>query len=324
MSYNYLKLDKETAPYFDVLTFPDYRPALQDFDETVHVAYGAATTDGEPIALVLAVMFPDEPIARILSIFTDPDHRNQGIATRLLTDICDELKARGIAATDGRYVEGKPTTPALERVLAKCNWSKPQLNMVTLRGKAAKGLLVEGYMTESPQLPEGYSFARWVDIAEEQAVEDIEELAKQHKDGKFLHPFKEMGLPLHEETSIVLLKDGHIVGWMINHIVSEDTIRYSRRYVGDNYRGLGLGFALTIESGRRHLQCPDKPYVLMAAEPDNESTIRLIEMLRHLPTGEYNRQMRSHRVLDPDRLVKPDSATPDEAVQPTEAGDIQP
>src|SRR5438067_6158133 len=119
MRYQVSRLDAVGAERFAAMTFPRYRPRLREAeDDAAVVAFGAESAAG-PIGLALAELRPDEARAQLLSVFVAPACRGRGVATALLGRIERALSPRGRRELVAQYRTGQPTTPALERVLAK-------------------------------------------------------------------------------------------------------------------------------------------------------------------------------------------------------------
>jgi hypothetical protein len=68
-----------------------------------------------------------------------------------------------------------------------------------------------------------------------------------------LSPFAQAEL-LEPRNSLALLRDGEVVGWMINHRIDDHTVRYTRLFVVDELQGSGLGMLLAFSSAAIHLR----------------------------------------------------------------------
>ncbi len=94
------------------------------------MAIAVADAAKQPVGLALAKICPDGQSAEVLSIFVQPNCRQQGVGAALLQRLVAELSLRGAKSVHLVYTTGQSTTPALERLLQKGNWTSPQPRML--------------------------------------------------------------------------------------------------------------------------------------------------------------------------------------------------
>jgi len=133
------------VPRFAHMTFPAYRRLLgppgaaevpvEPGEPSARPLAVRALVDAEPAGLALAAFRPSAPggPAELLSILVADEWRGRGIATRLLERIEDMARERGAPILEAVYMTGKPSTEALERLLAGRGWSTPERRAVTVR-----------------------------------------------------------------------------------------------------------------------------------------------------------------------------------------------
>ena len=242
------------ASFYEALTFPVFRSKLYaTANEGAIVAVGA-NSHQKPIGLAMAEIFPDGR-SSILSIFVDASYRNQGIGTALLENLLNQLKQRNCQSAQIVYVTGKPTIIALEKILAKNEWTTPKPRMLVCNCDRTQMLKVPWLQKEYP-LPPEFEIFPWTEITEQQRVL----LQNQQKNDKWipeiLNPF------VHEynlETlnSIGLRHNNEVVGWVINHRLCANTIRYTSSYMRPDLQKLGRILALYAESIKRQIANPE-------------------------------------------------------------------
>jgi GNAT superfamily N-acetyltransferase len=235
--YTFNKLDNTfTALLYQQFTFPIFRPllaALKPEDSTVALA---ASDSNEPIALAIAEIKPDSKCGEILSIFVKQTYRCQGVATVLLTRLEKELISQGCTTAKLIYTSGQPTTPAFERLLQKCNWLPPQPRMLVCKSSTDK--IINAPWMQKTKLPDSYSIFPWLGISE------AERLALQKQQEIFPWIPKDL-LPFIQEenfeplNSLGLRYQGEVVGWMINHRLAPDTIRYTCGFLRPDLQKMG-------------------------------------------------------------------------------------
>jgi GNAT superfamily N-acetyltransferase len=233
-------LTAEAGPACADMTFPTYRHLLQlepaprhpdQGDTRVIRPFGiVAEADGAPAGLVLAeTPLEDDKPPEILSVFVRPAFRNEGIATALLGAVEDVLREGGFPEVQAVYMTGKPGIDALERVLAKRAWTTPETRTVTLRFTPEQARKTPWY--GRIRLGPGYELFPWSEVGKEER----EEAMRTQEQKAWIAP--PLAFWLHDcygfdpVSSLGLRHHGKLAGWVINHRVSADTVRFTCSYM---------------------------------------------------------------------------------------------
>ncbi|MEH2382710.1 MAG: GNAT family N-acetyltransferase [Nostoc sp.] len=245
-------LQNTTAAKYEKFTFPAFQYVLQNLEIEKSIIAIAASDLDQPLGLVIAEIRQDDQSGEVHSIFVEPTHRSTGIGTALLTRLEAEVVKRGCTKIEMVYTTGKPTTPALERLLQKCNWTSPQTRMLLCKGDA-QTIMEAKWMKRYSYLPAGYSIFPWLEITdqERQAIQKQQEV--QPWIPKDLIPFQ-YEKKLEPLNSLGLRYQGQVVGWLINHRLSLDTIRYTCAFVREDLQKMGRVISLFSEAGKRQVQ----------------------------------------------------------------------
>ncbi|MEO6324712.1 MAG: GNAT family N-acetyltransferase [Thermoanaerobaculia bacterium] len=256
------RLSGEEAGAFSALTFPAYRHLLALERAPRHVgmallkpvlpvACGAFLGD-VPVGLALAEI-PDDPAegAELLSLFVQEPFRGTGIATSLLDLLSNELSSLGIPRVHAVYMTGQPSQPALERVLSLCGWSKPVPRMLSVRITLEKLRRTDWYgrYRLDPQL----EIFPWASLT--RAERDVL-LASQRESGWIapnLEPWKHDADGFEPVSSVGVRYRGVVVGWVINHAVSEKVVRFTCSFIRKDFGRRGKLVPVYTESIRRLL-----------------------------------------------------------------------
>lgn len=237
-----------TAFFYQGLTFPLFRPLLQAIKPEGSIVAIAANSDSEqPIGLALAQILPDGKSAEVISIVVEPSYRSQGIGTALLTRLEEELTLRGCTSAKLDYTTGKPTTPAWERLLAKCNWTPAVLRYLVCKSDTQQ-ILNAPFLHKEYRLPSSFTIFPWAEITPLERVA----LQQQQETQPWIEPFH---IPFQHETpdleplnSLGLRYKGQVVGWVITHRIAADTIRYTSMFVKQDLQKMARGIALVIKA----------------------------------------------------------------------------
>ncbi len=283
-------LDAAAADACATMTYPVYRHLLrlqpaprhpeQGDDRRVQPIGSVARSGGEPVALALAELplDPDDSGAakspEVLSLFVRPERRNQGLATALLERLEEDVRGRGFPELKAVYMGGRPANAALARVLAKRGWSPPAVRTVTLRftPEGARSTPWFGRGRLSP----GEEIFPWTDLT----TAERDQLRQSQAEAPWipvgLEPWRHDHHAFDPVSSVGLRREGRVVGWVINHRVSEGTVRFTcsfmRKDLGRRGRILPLYTAALLrlqESG-----CADCLFVTPVEFPNMVNFVR--------------------------------------------------
>jgi len=245
-------LKDSTAAKYEKLTFPPFRPMLRNIDSEKSIIAIAASYLEQPVGLALAEIWQNDSSAQVHSIFVEPPHRGAGIGTALLTRLEEELSQRGCTKTELVYMAGKSTTPALEHLLQKCNWAPPEPRMLICKGQV-EAVIEAPWMKRYSRLPSSYSIFPWLEITQEerQAIQQQQETQPWIPEDLIPFQYEKHLEPL---NSLGLRYQGQVVGWVINHRLSPDTIRYTCSFVRKDLQKMGRIISLYAEAAKLQLQ----------------------------------------------------------------------
>lgn len=247
--YTLDNLKNSDAPNYAQFTFPSFRSPLQNNIEASPsiVAIGASDS-GQAVGLAIAEI-RQSTVAEVLSIFVDAPYRSSGIGTALLRRLEAELVQRGCTSAELVYMAGKPTTPALERLLQKCCWTAPKPRMLVCKGQT-ETVIKAPWIQKYSHLPAAYTIFPWIEITSEERA-TIQQTQVAHSwIPEDLVPFRyEQNLePL---NSLGLRYQEQVVGWVINHRLDPNTIRYTCSFVREDLQKMGRIIALYAEACKR-------------------------------------------------------------------------
>lgn len=259
------RLAVEEAGAVREMTFPIYRPLLALEPVARHPELGdpkivqplgiVAWREGQPRGLALAETPTSEGHApELLSLYVAAEARGQGVATALVAELERVLRAQGQRELRAVYMTGKPAIDALEHILAKLGWAPPVTRSVTLRFTPEEALSTPWFGRITLPEPEFQTFP-WTDITPAERAE----LERSHAES----PWITKGLEFwnHDRngfdavSSLGLRQHGRVVGWVLNHRLSEDTVRFTcsfmRKDLGRRGRIMPL-YTVSLERLRAH------------------------------------------------------------------------
>jgi len=245
------------------MTFPAFRhlltlepsprhPAEGDLRQVQPIAIGA-WVDGSVAGMALAESpIDDAPAAvpTLLSVFVEPSLRRQGIATSLVREAERHLIQRGHATVSAVYMTGSASTVAVEAMLARCGWSAPVTRAMTMRATIDELRQMPWYGRVRLPSP-GFAVFPWTELR----PDDKRRLASSQVSKPWitegLEPWRHDHAGFDEVSSVGLRHRDEVVGWVINHRLAGDVVRFSGAFVREDHGRRGRVFALYTESIER-------------------------------------------------------------------------
>jgi GNAT superfamily N-acetyltransferase len=236
-------LDPAAAAAFEALTFPAYRHLLRLERAPRHagttqlalitpVAVGLRL-GGAPAGLALAEL-KDGGAAELLSVFVDTAIRGRGVAGRLLAALEEELVRRGASSLQAVYMTGQPSQGAVERVLEKAGFDPPAARMLSVRIRV-EDLRRTRWYRRIP-LESGLEIFPWADLGADEREGLRVEQAASGWIPSHLEPWKHDADGFERRSSVGVRRGREVVGWVINHEISESVVRFTSSYLR---RGVG-------------------------------------------------------------------------------------
>lgn len=255
-----------------------------------------AFVDDRPAGLAVVLCNADNESALLESIFVDPSARRRGAGRRLLETTEAICIDRSIRTLRGTWYHDAPSASSIGSLIEACGWSSPEEKSTVHRG----GRRVLEHLDRTSRAwrpPEGFRLESWSDLSDTE-IESLGALRGRHEIPIGLHPEGESMLAVSASTSVVLRRGEEIVGWMLNHLIGCETLRYSSLWLRPDLIGRGFGISITIESSRRHLAVVDRlPRLIFHVSRDNGAMQRFVQ--RRLEPGieRSSRLLVSERVL---------------------------
>ncbi|MGH7338202.1 MAG: GNAT family N-acetyltransferase, partial [Myxococcota bacterium] len=221
------------------MTFPVYRPLLDLAPTTRHPEQGdeipvqpfalAARLGDRTVGLALGEL-PLSVVSRpeLLSLFVEPGFRNRGIGRRLVEAAEREVAVAGGGELTAVYTAGRPSIPAVERILWKRAWEAPEPRTVSVRFAPADFLATELFSERRmAALGARLELFAWRDLgaAEKAAIRASDERHRWITPMLAFWRFERAGFD--ELSSIGARYKGEVVGWVINHALGPDAVRFT-------------------------------------------------------------------------------------------------
>lgn len=247
-----LLTDPRDASAFLEMTFSHFKKLLlAPVQEKFTAVPVVATVDGVPAGLALGAV-PGPGLERepeLLSLFTAKDYRNQGVGTQLMESFHKEMTRRGCPRVQATYMSGKETTPFLERILKKTGWEDPQPRMAAIKCDQVT-LRAEAPWLRERRKDGRFRIVGWDEVTEEQKAAMLRSHAESPWVAEDLLPSK------HEKdhdavTSCAVLKEGALVGWVINHLMPDGVTRFTCSFAHPRLQKYGIVFWLYREASDR-------------------------------------------------------------------------
>lgn len=263
MSVQFRPVTRDDTAAVAAMTFPAYRHLLalaptprhpEQGDTTVIQPVGIAAWDGErPVGLALGeVPTSSTGNAELLSLFVQPADRRQGVATALVAAMEAEVARLGFSTLQAVYTTGKPEIAAVERLFEGRGWQAPVARTVTVRFSPEQALATNWFgRLKFPR--DDYEIVSWTEVRAEEIEALRVEQEAEHWIPAGLEPWKHDRYGFDQVSSVGLRYKGRLAGWVINHHITPDTVRFTCSWMRDDMRGLARILPLYTESLKRLL-----------------------------------------------------------------------
>lgn len=234
-----------------------------------------ATHEKKPVGLLLCTDDNTGANYRIHSFMTHPQYRKMGIGHSMINEIEAYVKKRGGRKIDLYYRSHWPSRHFLEKILTSQNWSEPKEDLIIVKGKASNVNML--FMHSGLELPAEYEFGAFREID----TEDRNYILKRKKEENwyldYLDPFVQES-SMCDAASLVLRKEGMIVGWVISHLIAPDLNEFTALFIDPVHRPYKMAHLLMREAITRQQQAGISNF-LITSKVDNYVMSRFL--LRH-------------------------------------------
>lgn len=253
-------LDREAAPAFAALILAPLRASPGDAS---CVAVGALV-DGLPAGAAVARLSPDGGRADLGSLVVARARRGQGVGAALVAEVEGLVAARGARALTLVYAPGKPSTPALRRLLARRGFEDRGPVSAVYRASAEDMARLPWLATA--RLPAGFTCAP----LDEVTPDEREALRAAPWFGAGWDPFA--AAERHREQTylnLALRRGADVVGWVLCARVEPTALLWHTLLVRRDLQGTGVGLALCAEALRRAVGDPSVERHVLTVDETN-------------------------------------------------------
>ncbi len=232
------------APLFAGFTFPLYRDRLLLGSWRQKILALGAWQGSRPVGLALfEKTTPSTAVLR--SVWVESDCRRRGMGLELLQNAAAALAEQGVRRVEAIHRSTLEDRVAFESLLKRAGWTRPEMRMMVLES-TFEGMLRSPVMANPPPLDSRFTIVPWQEVD----PLEIERLAA----GRHFHvevwPLN-YGPNFHRETSVGVIRDGELVGWVVNHPKAPGVLRFTTSWLRDDLQGRGAFAAVIAESYHR-------------------------------------------------------------------------
>ena len=202
-----------------------------------------ATNKDKIIGLAIASRTFSDQYLRLISLKIDPSFRRKGIGTKIINKMSEisinELKKPLFV----KYIAESNTESIFEAFLKKLNWSRPYCEFII--GKAHINELRGINWSERFPIKNPYRIKSLFEIDDIKEKEFLTKYSLQNSLSNINY------LEIERNISLILLYKNTIVGWILAHKKTNDSIRYTNLFVESIHRKGAKGMVLISESINR-------------------------------------------------------------------------
>lgn len=226
-----------------------------------------------PVGMILGLSDMNLKDFRIMSLRVKPDHANNKLGFRLLIALEENLKKEGFERLELQFRSHWKSLFILEKLLQKTKWKQPEFHM-----RICQSLVEQAFPVfhKGHQLPYDYTFTKWK-LVSDQEKEDIKKQQDQIKwYPEEVSPFILTDI-IETEVSLALRFKGQIVGWLIIHQISNETLEYTSLFIDETHRSFKMGHLLMGEGILSQSKQKKFPKFLFTVKATNQLMLKFIE-----------------------------------------------
>jgi len=263
---------KTIVQKYENWTFPSLSFKLKTRELNDPLIAILAMESDKMVGLLLAEYIIEQNGVKVISLLVHPENRKRGIGTGLLQKLENWASEKGFWRIDLVFQSNWELSEALTRALAKCHWEDPVRRMILCYAniKNYEGAPWLSY----DQIPPKFEIFNWSDLT----GDDKNLIMNQRVAGSVtpdVDPFQaaEKCLP---ELSVGLRHQGQLVGWMITHKVSNETLQRTCVYLDPEFRKNNLALALSANVIKLQLKS-DYPKAIFQIHTGKQKMISYFE-----------------------------------------------
>ncbi len=246
---DYQLLTGDQYPPYERFVLPNERESVRKcLRNNACFAVGAATGDRTlGLAIVAAGRHEETKTGWLHTVNVSPEFRGQSIGTKLVDEALRQARQTGCGAVRIGYGRDYDWSPGLEKILARQDFQQfhssqiftIQVNAPDLEKlKDWMALLMRGGRVS---LPRSFALIPYKDMSA--AMRDIIEAGRDKWFSANVYPFWKSE-KINQDRSLILLRDGEPVGWLIICNAGADAVVYRNMLIKKEFRGLGLFVAM--------------------------------------------------------------------------------
>jgi len=260
--FTYRHLIGDEGLPFENMTYPAYRHLLplrptvrmpRELDEEPFDPLAVGAFDGEePIGLALGGTAPDTEEVELVSLFVVKAHRRKGVARDLVRAFEQVARHSERPVLSAVYMTGRPGSDVFEHIASSLGWSEPETRMVSVRFSTES--LAKAPWMGRYKLGADWEIFPWAELtdAERERIRTTNEESEWIKPDLVPWKFDKHGFDT--ATSLGARHKGEVVGWVINHRIADDTVRYTCSFMRQPWGRMGKIVPLYSESFSRFLR----------------------------------------------------------------------
>lgn len=265
---------------FPALRFPLFEPEDKDL-----VIAAALDADEQATGLAFGWGAPNGAF-ELISIYVAPLLRRQGIGAQLLAAVEQRFAAKGYTLGVHKY-----SLPANDQGFARFlmgqGWLYPTVRQLICKGDLEGFCGTRWYRV---RLPKDFALKAWSELTDAERAGIAERSAREPNwYARDQDPFV-YEIDCHEPTSVALLKDGTVVGWVLTHVRDGmDSLRWTVSFVAPELSSAGHIVHLWQEAARRQRERTNLKHLIWGVPLTHPRMLGFVQrrMGKHLLSTAY-------------------------------------
>lgn len=228
--------------------------------------------DGTAVGLLLCIPDQNFKHVRLMSLRVASDHEGKGLGTKLMSSLLEYLEKNEYENAEIFFHEHWEGQVPLNKILKNTQWEQPEIDQRIILGKAADCMPL--YDGNDRSLPEGYSFFPWGALQPADLTLIKSKFEKEVELQGGLWPFFYEDI-IENWNSIALKYKKEVVGWLVTHRITEQTVEFTSLFLSEGHRSFKLAHLLMGEAIYRQV-ASGIPQFTFSAKADNPTMTKFV------------------------------------------------
>ncbi len=287
-------VESEQVLRYEQLTFPSIEKRWQSKPPQGPVDVAVALQEGELKGAAVLELNPATAVAEMVSLFVSPDQQRQGIGAALVALAEKHLSVKDYGILEVNFRSDWRSVESFKRLLKRRDWADIQVPRI-IHKTHTETISRTPWLADRSALRSKFVVFPWQELTPRERAKILAEQNRAPWFPQQVTPFQEEDRIEHVNSLGVRFK-GEVIGWMITHRLTADTIQYTALFMRPDLQRKGWAARLLAESINRQLESRI-PYYVFLVDAENTEMLGFVDKYLRPYLTTVTEALHSHKRL---------------------------